>query len=58
MNSDIRNNRMSDATLTVLKADNTPLSNQEVTIEQTRHQFLFGTAAFDLVSLTNGEYTG
>jgi endo-1,4-beta-xylanase len=58
MNSDIRNYRMRDATLTVMKADNTPLSNREVTIEQTRHQFLFGTAAFDLVPLTNGEYEG
>jgi len=58
MNSDIRNYRIRDATLTVLQADNTPLANQEVTIEQTRHQFLFGTAAFNLVSLTNGEYTG
>ena len=58
MNSNIRNNRMTDATLTILKADNTPLSNQEVTIEQTRHKFLFGTAAFDLVPLTNGEYAG
>jgi len=58
MNSDIRNNRMSNATLTVLKADHTPLANQEVMIEQTRHKFLFGTAAFDLVPLTNGEYAG
>jgi GH35 family endo-1,4-beta-xylanase len=29
-----------------------------VSIQQTRHKFLFGTAAFDLVSLTNGEYAG
>lgn len=58
MRSEIRNNRMRDVTLQVLKADGTPLGNQEVIIEQTRHKFLFGTAAFDLVPLTNGEYEG
>jgi GH35 family endo-1,4-beta-xylanase len=58
MNSEIRNHRMTDATLTVLKADGTPLVDQEVIIEQTRHKFLFGTAAFDLVPLTNGQYEG
>jgi endo-1,4-beta-xylanase len=58
MNTDIKNNRMADATLTVLKADGTPLANQEVVVQQTSHKFLFGTAAFDLVSLANGEYTG
>jgi GH35 family endo-1,4-beta-xylanase len=58
MNNEIRKNRMVHVTLTVLNADNTPLSNQEVTIEQTRHKFLFGTAAFDLVQLTNGKYEG
>jgi len=49
---------MAETTLKVLKADKTPLANQEVTIEQTKHQFLFGTAAFDLVPLTNGQYSG
>jgi endo-1,4-beta-xylanase len=58
MNTDIRNNRMADANLTVLKGDGTPLANQEVVVQQTRHKFLFGTAAFDLVPLANGEYAG
>jgi endo-1,4-beta-xylanase len=58
MNSDIRNNRMADATLTLLQADGTPLANQELVVQQTRHQFLFGTAAFDLVPLANREYSG
>ena len=58
MKNEIRNNRMTDATLTVLKADGTPLGNQEVVIGQTQHKFLFGTAAFDLVPLTNGGYEG
>jgi len=58
MNSDIKKNRMTETTITVLKADGTPLANQEVTIAQTRHKFLFGTAAFDLVPFTNGDYSG
>jgi len=58
MKSEISNHRKGNATLTVLKADKTPLANQEISIEQTRHKFLFGTAAFDLVPLANGEYTG
>jgi GH35 family endo-1,4-beta-xylanase len=58
MDSEIRNNRMKDVMLTVVLADGTPLANQEVIIEQTKHKFLFGTAAFDLVPLTNNEYEG
>lgn len=58
MNSQIKTSRMADATLRIMNVDNTPLANQEVTIEQTRHQFLFGTAAFDLLPLTNGQYQG
>ena len=58
MDSEIRNNRMTNITLVVLKTDKTPLANQEVMIEQTDHEFLFGTAAFDLVPLTSGDYVG
>ena len=58
MNQDIKKTRTTDATITILKADNTPLANQEVTIEQTNHKFLFGTAAFDLVPLASGDYAG
>lgn len=58
MNADIRNNRMADVTLMVLQADGTPLANQELVVQQTRHKFLFGTAAFDLVPLANGDYDG
>ena len=58
MNQDIKKNRTTDVTLTVLKPDQTPLSNQEVTVEQVNHKFLFGTAAFDLVPLASGEYEG
>ena len=58
MNNDIKKNRMTDITITILKTDGTPLANQEVTIEQTNHKFLFGTAAFDLLPLTSGDYVG
>src|SRR5687768_10783220 len=58
MNHDIRKNRMSDVTVTILLPDGTRLANQEVTVAQTRHKFLFGTAAFDLVPFTNGGYQG
>ena len=58
MNSEIRKNRTAKAAITIWQPDGTPLVNQEVTIEQTRHKFLFGTAAFDLVPFTNGEYQG
>jgi len=58
MNSDIRKNRMTETTISILKTDGTPLANQEVEIAQTKHNFLFGTAAFDLVPLASGEYVG
>jgi len=58
MNSEIKRNRTAAATVTVLKADKAPLANQEVTVSQVRHKFLFGTAAFELVPLANGEYEG
>jgi len=58
MDNDIKKNRTTHVTITILKADGTPLTNREVTIEQTNHKFLFGTAAFDLVPLTSGDYIG
>ncbi|HSK66864.1 MAG TPA: hypothetical protein VK888_08040, partial [Anaerolineales bacterium] len=58
MNDEIKKNRMSDVTIRLLQPDGTPLARQEMTVAQTRHQFLFGTAAFDLVPLTNGKYQG
>ena len=58
MDQDIKKNRTTETTITILKADHTHLPNQEVTIEQINHQFLFGTAAFDLVPFTSGDYAG
>lgn len=44
----IRKNRTTQAVVTVLNADNTPLADQALVIGQTNHQFLFGAAGFDI----------
>ena len=58
MNSEIKKHRMTNATVRLLDDAGRPRANQPVTITQTKHAFLFGTAAFDLVPLTNGDYQG
>jgi GH35 family endo-1,4-beta-xylanase len=58
MNDEIRKNRMTEIRLTLLQPDGTPVANQQVTIQQTRHKFLLGTAAFELIPLANGQYEG
>ncbi|MEJ2477759.1 MAG: endo-1,4-beta-xylanase [Desulfobacterales bacterium] len=58
MNNEIKKNRTTDIRITILNPDGTPFKNRKVVIEQTNHQFLFGTAAFDLVPLVNGDYVG
>jgi len=50
--------RTSDITLTLTKADGTPLANQEVEIAQTKHKFLFGSTGFSSIPLVNGELQG
>ncbi len=50
--------RKIDVTATLLNVDRTPVKDQGVTIAQTKHKFLFGTAAFDTVPLANNEYSG
>ncbi len=47
---DIRKNRSTDATVTVLKADGQPLKGQDVTVAQTRHKMMFGCAAFNFLA--------
>ena len=46
MNSEIVKNRMANVIVTLFKPDHTPLASQEVSIAQTRHKFLFGTAVW------------
>jgi len=58
MNNRICGSKQVNASVRILHEDRTPLADQEVTVAQTKHEFLFGTAAFDLVPLTNGEYSG
>lgn len=57
MNDQIKK-RMVNAEFKLLDKNRQPLRNQPVTVEQTNHQFLFGTANFDLVPLANNEHTG
>jgi endo-1,4-beta-xylanase len=49
----IRQHRSADATVT-LTLDGAPLAGREVTLEQTRHKFLFGCTGFELIDLANG----
>ncbi len=53
-----KNHRTTNTTVTVFKEDNTPLANQEITVTQTNHKFLFGCNGFDFVPLANNELTG
>ena len=54
----IRQHRTANATVTLLQ-NGTPLPNQEVLVEQKRHQFLFGTNWGDSsIALANGELSG
>ena len=57
MNSQIEKRKVNKA-ITVTDAAGAPLANHAVTIAQTQHKFLFGTAAFDTVPLAGGEYSG
>jgi len=50
--------RKANKTLTLVREDGTPIKHQEVTVAQTKHKFLFGSAAFDSIPLANGELEG
>lgn len=57
MNAQVKD-RMFDHEIRILNSDRTPASGCQVTVAQLNHKFLFGTAAFDLVPLANGDYQG
>lgn len=57
MNAQIQK-RMLNAEITLLNKSGQPICNRPVMVEQTQHEFLFGTANFDLVPLVNKEHTG
>lgn len=50
--------RLNYKTIKLVKQDNAPLAGKEVTIRQTKHEFLFGCAEFSCVPLANGELHG
>lgn len=50
--------RIASITLKVLREDGTVLSNAPITVTQTKHKFLFGCGAFDVVPLANNELQG
>ena len=47
--------RKAEITLKLQKQDGSPVSNQEVTIKQKAHQFLFGVGGFEAVELAGGK---
>ncbi|MFP4016262.1 MAG: endo-1,4-beta-xylanase, partial [Halanaerobiales bacterium] len=52
------NHRKATAKLKVFSEDSTPIKNQEITIRQTDHKFLFGCNGFELVPYANGKLEG
>ena len=52
---DSLSHRKATALLTLTKADGSPLSEVQVTVDQTSHAFLFGCGAFDAVALMKTE---
>lgn len=58
MSSNMGDRPKIDATIQLKDADRAALIDREVILRQTRHKFLFGNAAFDLVPLANDEYRG
>ena len=55
INVGIQANRMGFATLRFLDAQGAPLTNVEIKLEQTRHEFLFGCNLFMLRQFPTGE---
>jgi endo-1,4-beta-xylanase len=56
--ADIKKNRTATATVTLRRPDGKPLANQEVTVAQKSHKFLFGTTGSAMIAFANNELTG
>nr|QQZ02669.1 1,4-beta-xylanase [uncultured microorganism] len=54
----IREHRTAQATVTLFDRDRIPLANQQVTVSQRKHKFLFGCNGFGTVPLVNHELEG
>jgi len=52
----IQKHRTANIELTILKKDNSPLANQEITIEQLEHKFLFGCTGHQSVVMANDDF--
>lgn len=50
--------RIQERTISITQRDGCPWSADSVTIQQTKHKFLFGCATFELSALANDELTG
>jgi endo-1,4-beta-xylanase len=58
VDAQIKKNRLIAATITVLGPDRKPAANQEITVAQTRHHFLFGCTGTTIIPLANNELEG
>jgi GH35 family endo-1,4-beta-xylanase len=58
LDADIKKLRTTSATITLKRPDGKPLANQEVTVAQKNHKFLFGTTGSSIIALANNEPTG
>jgi len=54
----IKKHRTTDATITVLREDHTPVAHQEVVVAQRNQKFLFGCTGFPIIPLANDELEG
>ena len=50
--------RKATAKITLVRKDGSALANQQVTVRQVSHQFLFGCGAFDSVALMQARKAG
>jgi endo-1,4-beta-xylanase len=53
--AEIKKHRTASATITLLGPGRAPLANQEVTVAQTQHQFLFGCTGSSIIAFANDE---
>jgi GH35 family endo-1,4-beta-xylanase len=58
MSSNRYNHRKANVKLKLLRPDGAPASNQPITVDQQRHQFIFGCGGFDSVELMGGNRDG
>lgn len=55
---DIHKHRMGKKTIRIIDESGQPVKNSKVTVNMTKHKFLFGCAEFGMVPLANGELEG